>query len=351
LRLDYEVKLFLLVSIALHDTAVAVWDAKYYYDYLRPITVIRSLGDVRIAAWQPPQLPTAFAYSAPATRDARPFVPGQAKQVAESAAKDWQPYLPTPAFPAYVSGHSAFTAAWARVVELVTGRPDFGFRAAVRRLYVEQRFLDRPVVIDLPTLWSAAESSGVSRIYGGIHWPADNREGLAIGKTVAERAWQRGQQLFLGTASPFAAAVSNLTPAYWHLQTLPKGISSAVGGQLQVELAPGEDVVWQSITLDAPPAGSYQLSLAGEFAGTPSAIVRASVRAAGDPDKVLGSSELQLASGGPQSLNIDWRSDGSTPCRIELRITAIAGAGRSTFKAMKFSRQWPVVQAHRVTGR
>ena len=52
LRLDEEVKLFFLVSIALHDAAIAVWDAKYHYDYVRPITAIRSLGDVRVAAWR-----------------------------------------------------------------------------------------------------------------------------------------------------------------------------------------------------------------------------------------------------------------------------------------------------------
>jgi hypothetical protein len=66
LRIDDEVKLFFLTSIALHDTAVASWDAKYHYDYIRPITAIRALGDVRLQAWQPRHLPVAFAYSAPA---------------------------------------------------------------------------------------------------------------------------------------------------------------------------------------------------------------------------------------------------------------------------------------------
>jgi PAP2 superfamily len=344
LRLDEEVKLFFLVSIALHDAAIAVWDAKYHYDYVRPISAIRSLGDVRVAAWQPPQLPTAFAYSAPATRDARPFIAGHGKMVAETAAKDWQPYLPTPAFPAYVSGHSAFTAAWAQVVELVTGRPEFGFHAAVGRLYIEQRLLDRPIQIEFPTLWSAAKSSGVSRIYGGIHWPVDNREGLMLGKAVAEQAWQRGQQLFLGTASPFAASVSNLAPTHWHLKTSPKGGWTAAGSQLQVMLAAGEESVWQSITLDAPPAGAYRLSIGGEWEGATQPIVQASIRSANDRDAVLGSAELNLARPNSWPLNIDWISDGSTPCRLELRVSIASGAGRSTFKEMNFSRQWPLVQ-------
>jgi PAP2 superfamily len=344
LRLDEEVKLFFLVSIALHDAAIAVWDAKYHYDYVRPITAMRSLGDTRMAAWRSPELPTAFAYSAPATRDARPFIAGRGKSIVDMAAKNWQPYLPTPAFPAYVSGHSAFTAAWAQVVELVTGRREFGFHAAVRRLYIEQRLLDHPIQIDFPTLWSAAESSGVSRIYGGIHWPADNREGLVLGKAVAERAWERGQQLILGTASPFAAAVSNLTPAHWHLKTSPIGSSSTAGGQLQVMLAAGEEAVWQSIALDAPPAGAYRMSIAGEWEGATPATVQATVRTASDRDADLGSAELNLVLPGSWPLSIDWVSDGSTPCRLELRVSIVGGAGRSTFKEMNFSRQWPLAQ-------
>jgi hypothetical protein len=121
------------------------------------------------------------------------------------------------------------------------------------------------------------------------------------------------------------------------------GVSSAVNGQLQAELAPGEDVAWQSIVLDAPPAGAYRLSMAGELAGAASAIVRASVRSASDPDKVLGGSEVDLGPG-LRSFSIDWVSDGSTPCRLEFRVRSTGEPGRSTFKEMKFSRQWPLTQ-------
>jgi hypothetical protein len=33
---------------------------------------------------------------------------------------------------------------------------------------------------------AAAEEAGKSRIYGGIHWEFDNREGLASGHAVGE---------------------------------------------------------------------------------------------------------------------------------------------------------------------
>jgi hypothetical protein len=193
-------------------------------------------------------------------------------------------------------------------------------------------------------LWSAAESSGQSRIYGGIRWPVDNRQGLALGKAVAEQAWQRGQQLFVGTASPLAPALSNLTAAYWHMRTAGAAGAAAAPGQLQTELTPGENVVWQSITLDAPPEGTYRLSVAVEFEGATAGTVQASVRSAADPSILLGSSELMLSSGGPQALSFDWHSDGSTPCQIEFQATVTDRAARATFKDIKSWRQWPLVE-------
>ena len=38
---------------------------------------------------------------------------------------------------------------------------------------------------DFTGFWEAAQEAGRSRIYGGIHYECDNREGLAIGKTIA----------------------------------------------------------------------------------------------------------------------------------------------------------------------
>jgi hypothetical protein len=205
---------------------------------------------------------------------------------------------------------------------------------------VEQRLLDRASEFVFPTLWSAAESSGQSRIYGGIHWPVDNREGLALGKAVGEKAWRRGQQLFLGAASPFAPALSNLTSTYWHMSTSGPAEAAAGRGQLHGELGPGENVVWQSITLDAPSKGTYRMLVTVELQGPTAGLVQASVHAAADPSIVLGSSELRLSSGGRQALSFDWQSDGSTPCQIEFK----ASVGRVTFKDIQSWRLWPAVE-------
>ena len=341
LRIDDEIKLFFLVSIALHDTAIAVWDAKYHYDYLRPITAIQALGSVRVRAWQPRRLPVAFAYSAPATRGDTPSDGEQGSLSAEIPASDWQPYLPTPAFPAYVSGHSAFTAAWARTVELVTGRPDFGMRATVRRLYTEQRQLEHPVEFEFPLLWSAAEASGLSRIYGGIHWPVDHQQGLSMGKAVAELTWRRGQQLFLGTASPFSAAMTTLTGAHWHVTKQSKGVIAAANGHLQVELTPGTEIAWQSIILDAIPAGAYQLTFSARLRGAVSTHVRIAVRSAVHPDIVLGAFDDSLASEHPRPRKVNWRSDGSTPSRVDVQVRGTDTTSNFELTDIELLRLWP----------
>jgi hypothetical protein len=38
-------------------------------------------------------------------------------------------------------------------------------------------------------LSQAAEEAGASREYGGIHWEADNTEGLRIGALIADRVF------------------------------------------------------------------------------------------------------------------------------------------------------------------
>ncbi|MBV9558910.1 MAG: vanadium-dependent haloperoxidase, partial [Bradyrhizobium sp.] len=211
LRLDDDVKLFFVASNAILDASIATWDAKYSYDYVRPITAVRALGDTFISAWHPRRLSLALAYSTPDSRVGASNDPVTVPAgLGEMRAIKWEPYLPTPPFPSYVSGHSAFTAAWARVMELATGKRPFNFHRLVTHLYVEQRELAQPVTLSYPTFAAAAEASGISRIWGGVHWPVDNKRGQEIGQKVGEHAWERAQQFVLGTASPATAVFAAL---------------------------------------------------------------------------------------------------------------------------------------------
>jgi hypothetical protein len=68
-RLDEDVKLFFVAANALLDASIATWEAKYVYDYVRPITPIYALGEKQIVAWHPPVAPDRVRVFGPA--DAR----------------------------------------------------------------------------------------------------------------------------------------------------------------------------------------------------------------------------------------------------------------------------------------
>jgi membrane-associated phospholipid phosphatase len=339
LRLDEEVKLFFVIGVALHDTAIATWEAKYHYDYARPLSAIRALGDAPLKGWRPPETPPAFAYSAPATRLAAGTGPAAAGPVGERPAAEWSSYLPTPAFPAYVSGHAAFTAAWARAAELATGKTEFGLRASVTRLYTEQRRLDQPVELVYPTLWSAAEASGVSRIYGGIHWPVDHTEGLELGRKVAEKAWRRASEFMLGTASPASAILADLGPTSWLRLTAegdsPPGAAAARDG-LAASLPALRSATWLSRSFDALPEGHWTLSIRAVATGAGSL----SVRLLDASDHEVASRTNVAFAPGETDLDIAWQGGATGPLRIEIRASAGEAAADVRVSGAHLVRTW-----------
>jgi Leucine-rich repeat (LRR) protein/membrane-associated phospholipid phosphatase len=136
-----EAELFAELNVAMADAGIAMADAKYTYWFWRPITAIRT-GD----AMTPPD-------------------------------PDWTPLLETPNHPSYVSGHSSFSGAAAAVMTAWFGARPFTFSSASLP-GVTRRF---------GNFQQAAEEAAASRVYGGIHYPFDNTDGLAIGRSVG--AW------------------------------------------------------------------------------------------------------------------------------------------------------------------
>ena len=154
-NLDDDVQMFFVLNNALLDTSIAVWDTKRAYDSERPVTAIRYLID-----------------------------------------EDWQSYIPTPAFPEYVSGHSAFSAAGAEVLKLFTGSDAFG--ASYTQLAGTSLIPDRlGPATDITLSWdifsAAAEEAGISRRYGGIHFEDGDLAGRAMGRQVGALAWNQAQ--------------------------------------------------------------------------------------------------------------------------------------------------------------
>jgi len=180
--LDDDVKLFLALSAALLDAGIACWDAKRTYDSARPITAIRYLfAGQEVLAWG-----------------------GLGQGTRRIRGEDWQPYIATPPFPEYVSGHSTFSSAAAVVLARFTGSDRFGagVTVAAGSSRVEPGVTPAAdVTLSWPTFTDAAVQAGRSRRYGGIHFREGDLTGQAIGREVGARAWEAASALFAGRAA------------------------------------------------------------------------------------------------------------------------------------------------------
>ncbi len=124
-------------SIALFDGFISCWKAKYTHNSVRPETVINKVLD-------------------PA----------------------WQPYIQTPPFPSYVSGHSVISAASAEVMSKY-----FGDNFA----YTDTSELEFGIASrSFKSFREASLEASWSRLYGGIHFRCDLEQGNLLGKKIGE---------------------------------------------------------------------------------------------------------------------------------------------------------------------
>ena len=237
-RLEWDVKLYFALNGAVHDAAVAAWGLKGFYDSARPISMIRYLGgkgqssDPVGPGYDPDGLPledglvevVTEASSAPGQRHEHladhvgevavfawrgfPEDPEHERSgVGWILAVDWVPYqrstFVTPAFAGYVSGHSTFSRAAAEVMAAFTGSEFFP-----RGLYehhvgsgelIHEEGPDEPITIQWATYADAADQAGISRLFMGIHIPADDVLGRRVGATCGEDAWELASAYFAGT--------------------------------------------------------------------------------------------------------------------------------------------------------
>jgi hypothetical protein len=96
---------------------------------------------------------------------------------------NWKPYIQTPPFPSYVSGHATNSAAAA---EVMTNW--FGDALAIRDTSLVEFGIKAR---NLKSFRLAAEEAAMSRLYGGIHYRFDNDEGLKAGKQIGNLITQR----------------------------------------------------------------------------------------------------------------------------------------------------------------
>jgi hypothetical protein len=138
-KADFEktLKAYTLTSFALRDAFISCWDEKYRSEKIRPETIIN-----------------------------------------EKLNPKWQPFLQTPPFPEYTSGHSTISAASAVALTAIFGE-NFKFTDSTEHKYGHG-------VRSFASFMQAAEESSVSRVFGGIHFTSACSEGLKAGKRIGQ---------------------------------------------------------------------------------------------------------------------------------------------------------------------
>jgi membrane-associated phospholipid phosphatase len=146
LGLARSARLFALLNISLADTTIAFFEAKYTYQFWRPVTAVELAGD-----------------------DGNPNT---------EPDSNWLP-LPTKTAPdpSYPGAHSAISFAGADVLKALLG-DRFTFDVTSESLQGVKRHFT--------SFSAAAQEAGLSRIYAGQHFRTDHIAGKSLGAKVAE---------------------------------------------------------------------------------------------------------------------------------------------------------------------
>jgi hypothetical protein len=173
LKVDDLARLLALVNVAMADTAIAVWHAKYHYQYWRPVTAIREADGGNPATLGDPRF---TPLGAPASNLRGPNF--------------------TPPFPAYPSGHAAFGGALFQVLRGFYGTDRIAFTFLsdeFNGVTQDNNGQVRPLTLrSFASLSEAELENALSRIYLGIHWRVDITRGIEVGRRVADYVLKNG---------------------------------------------------------------------------------------------------------------------------------------------------------------
>jgi hypothetical protein len=232
--LEWDVKNYFILSGAMHDAAISAWGIKGWYDYIRPISAIRYMSELGQST--NPNLDNYHVGGIPlidgfieTVEDGDPlggtnnqnvgkiklfawkghdFISNAQTDVAGVGwvlAENWWPYqrpsFVTPPFAGFISGHSTFSRAAAEVMTLITGDEFFPggmgeFVAKKDEFLVFEKGPSMDVVLQWATYRDASDQTSLSRIWGGIHPPADDLPGRLIGEKVGIEAYNFATQYF-----------------------------------------------------------------------------------------------------------------------------------------------------------
>ncbi len=304
--LEWDVKSYFVLAGTMHDVAITAWGIKGWYDYIRPISAIRGMAEfgqssdqslpryhpagislipgyiemvgegdplagdfnehvdkIKVKAWRGP----AFVFD-PAT---------EVGGVDWILADNWWPYqrpsFVTPPFAGYISGHSTYSRAAAEVMTLLTGDEYFPggmgeFHAPKNEFLVFEDGPSVDVVLQWATYRDASDQTSLSRIWGGIHPPADDIFGRIIGEEIGVEAFAFAERYFSGQATAVEEDVIPTTSPELNLYPNPVSAGSIVrvsmpgDGELNVYDIRGRLV--RSVSLET---GSQTIATEGLAAG------------------------------------------------------------------------------------
>ena len=200
-------RLLFIVGNAVYDAGIASWQTKTSFDFGRPLQMIQCgayRGQIR-RAWMGPY-----------------------RGVGDVNISEWRPYqaasFVTPAFAAYTSGHSTFSAAAAEALQLFFGDDIYRGPSCDRIPEGESLFEPRsdaiPGISNVPNrglntegyvpaedvilCWqrfsAASGQSGQSRLYGGIHIKADDVAGQNLGRRIGAAVFNKANRLRLSAS-------------------------------------------------------------------------------------------------------------------------------------------------------
>lgn len=230
--LEWDVKTYFALGGAVHDAAIAAWSVKGWYDYIRPVSALRFMADrgqntdPDLPSYDPAGIPLVDGFIE-LVEEGDPLAGAENEHVGKIKfytwrgpdyiedpeidmagvgwilAENWWPYqrptFVTPPFAGFVSGHSTYSRAAAEVMTLMTGDAFFPggmgeFEAPQNEFLV---FEDGPSV-DMTLQWAtyrdASDQCSLSRIWGGIHPPADDIPGRIIGMKVGINAFDHANE-------------------------------------------------------------------------------------------------------------------------------------------------------------
>src|SRR4030095_8410581 len=131
----HSAQAYAIVAVTMYEAFISCWDEKFRSHYPRPVTMINLLLD-----------------------------------------KNWQPFLQTPPFPEYTSGHSVVSSSIAAVLTKLFG-DNFPFTDDYELPYIG-------IKRSFNSFVQASEEACASRLFGGIHYKSAIENGKTQGRNL-----------------------------------------------------------------------------------------------------------------------------------------------------------------------